>query len=112
MKALERAIKNMKDDLKDSHMLFEMAKESFAEKDIDEAERYLDKAKDRINMWENDIEHIDDLILEFEQKEIKYLSENEKRIIHAIKRIYCKFYHHDLEVGKELKKDIHSFRLY
>lgn len=112
MKSLERAIKSMKDDLRDSRYLFDMARESLNENDTNEAERYLDKAKDRINMWEDDVEHIDDLILKFEQKEIKYLPESEKRLIHDIKKIYCKFYHHDLEIGKELKKDIQSFRIY
>lgn len=110
MKSLERMIKTMKDDLKDSAMLLEYAKESKHDGNKEECEMYLSRAKIRMDMWDKDITNINNMIKEWEHDLLKDMSEKEKEVINKVKDIYMKFYHYDVKHGEELKQRISEYR--
>ncbi len=110
MKSLERMIKTMKDDLKDSYMLLEYAKEAKHDGNKDECDMYLSRAKARMEMWDKDITNINNMTKEWEHELMKDMTDKEKEAVNKVKDVYMKFYHHDMKHGEELKKSISDYR--
>lgn len=112
MKKLERAIDTMQDDLMDSYILFDKAKQAKHEGIKEEADMYITRVKNRFEMFEKDIVNIETIIKEWEHEEMKEMTEKEKEVIQRVKKIYMKFYEYELRKGEELKKHIIEFKTY
>ena len=106
MKTLERMIDTMRDDLKDSYMLVKKARDAHSDDNKEEKELYLNRAKERLEMFDKDVSNIKSIMANWENKVYNEIGTEHKERFDMLKKIYCKFFEHDIASAEMLRREI------
>ena len=109
---MKRLIKTMKDDLKDSKMCYEYAKEEKEAGNTEMATWYINRGKARMDMFQKDDEKMEYIIREYKDKnrEEKVFSKEEEKKQYSLEELWKCFYDQMSEEAYELSNAFSKFK--